>query len=66
MKVVFYLLLGFLFIFCLGLGYVDYTHFKTNYKLELKIQKLNNKNEIMVKKIDDFCLEFTKNKKGGD
>ena len=63
MKVVFYLLLSFLFIACLILGYVDYNHLQTDYKLEAKIQRINNKNVQMLKKINNFCLEFTKNKK---
>ena len=58
MKVLMYILMGFLFLTSLGLGYIDYNHFSNDYKLKLKIQKANNKNRILNHKIDGFCYQF--------
>lgn len=67
MKVLFYIILAVLFITSAGLGYIDYKHMSRDYALELKIQKINNKNVQMLKKINSFCLQFNnKIKKGGD
>ena len=63
MKILVYIIMVIMFISIVGLGYVDYKHFSNDYKLELKIQKANNKNRILIHKIDGFCYQF--NKKGG-
>ena len=57
-KVLFYIILAILFITSVGLGYIDYKHISNDYKLELKIQKINNKNVEILKKINTFCVEF--------
>ena len=62
MKVLVYIIMGLMFVSLIGLGYVDYKHFSNDYKLELKIKKANDRNIIMLNKINQFCFEF--NKKG--
>ena len=63
MKPLYYILLTVLFALTVGLGYIDYKHFSRNYRLELKIQKINAENTAMLNKINTFCLGFS-NKKG--